>query len=315
MSTNDVISIAEILPLSYGIRRLDFSYNAVSTAGIMAMATAMNLNRNITRIDLFPVLDSSSTTADLLMYTITLAMAFGILSGLYGEFMQAVGASQRVFELLERVPAIPISGGASIRNFRGKIEFRDVHFAYQSRKDQPVLKGITLTLEPGSILALNTDQHRDHPLTNPVLRFYDVSRGSIVLDNKMDLKIVDPLWYRSQIGYVSQEPVLFSGTIAENIMYGWQHADRTPTQQQIIEAAQQANAHQFISQFPKGYDTEVGERGVQLSGGQKQRIALARAFLMSPKILLLDEATSALDAESEHLVQEAIDRAMQGVSH
>lgn len=171
-----------------------------------------------------------------------------------------------------------------------------------------------------------------------LLRFYDPDKGYILLDNRLDLRSADPMWYRREIGYVSQEPVLFTGTIGENISYGWagssnyystgsssgslnnashdsnslNNNSNSASQQDIITAAKKANAHDFIMQFPKGYDTKVGERGVMLSGGQKQRIAIARAFLLNPKILLLDEATSALDAESESLVQEAIDRAMVG---
>ncbi|KAJ3060195.1 hypothetical protein HK102_009624 [Quaeritorhiza haematococci] len=148
-----------------------------------------------------------------------------------------------------------------------------------------------------------------------ILRFYDPSTGSILLDRATDLRVVDPQWYRTEIGYVSQEPVLFSGTVKENIAYGWHGKGEeggAVTDEEIVEAARKANAHDFISAFPEGYQTVVGERGVRLSGGQKQRIAIARAFLLNPKILLLDEATSALDAESEHLVQEAIDRAMIG---
>jgi ABC-type multidrug transport system fused ATPase/permease subunit len=140
-------------------------------------------------------------------------------------------------------------------------------------------------------------------------RFYDVSTGSITLDGH-DIRDLDMKWLRSQMSYVQQEPQLFGLSIRDNIMYGIHRTD--VTQDEIERAAKEANAHEFISKFPDGYDTLVGERGVQLSGGQKQRIAIARALLPQPRLLLLDEATSALDAESEHLVQEAIDKAVVG---
>jgi ABC-type multidrug transport system fused ATPase/permease subunit len=140
-------------------------------------------------------------------------------------------------------------------------------------------------------------------------RFYDVCDGSVTLDGH-DIRKLDIKWLRSQMAYVQQEPQLFGLTIRENIMYGV-HRENI-TQEEIETVAKEANAHEFISQFPDGYDTLVGERGIQLSGGQKQRIAIARALLPQPRLLLLDEATSALDAESEHLVQEAIDKAVIG---
>lgn len=139
-------------------------------------------------------------------------------------------------------------------------------------------------------------------------RFYDVTSGSVTIDGH-DIRNLDMNWLRSHIAYVQQEPQLFGLTVRENIAYGM---DREVTQDEIEAVAKEANAHEFISQWPDGYDTLVGERGIQLSGGQKQRIAIARALLPGPKILLLDEATSALDSESEHLVQEAIDKAIVG---
>ncbi|KAH6568556.1 hypothetical protein BASA62_005353 [Batrachochytrium salamandrivorans] len=248
-----------------------------------------------------------------LLYTMTLAMSFGVLSSLFGEFMQAIGSSQRIFEIMDTVPEIPLSGGAVIRDFNGKIEFKDVGFSYPVREDAVVLKDVSLVLEPGTVLALvGPSGQGKTTIMSLILRFYDVDKGSIVLDDRLDIRVVDPMWYRREIGYVSQESVLFSGTIFENICYGWHRTDRDPTEAEIVHAATQANAHQFIEELPEKYNTTVGERGAQLSGGQRQRIAIARAFLLNPKILLLDEATSALDSESEHLVQEAIDRAMEG---
>ena len=142
------------------------------------------------------------------------------------------------------------------------------------------------------------------------MRFYDPNSGDIYVDNK-PLKDYDLRWLHTQIGYVSQEPVLFGATIRENIVYGLRHHIK---ESEMIEAAKTANAHDFINSFPDGYDTLVGERGIRLSGGQKQRVCIARAILMNPKILLLDEATSALDAESEYLVQDALEKIMIGRS-
>jgi ABC-type multidrug transport system fused ATPase/permease subunit len=142
-------------------------------------------------------------------------------------------------------------------------------------------------------------------------RFYDVTKGSITLDGN-DIRSLDLKWYRRQIGFVQQEPQLFGLTIRQNVCYGILENEQSITDEEVYEACRKANAHDFIQEWPNGYDTLVGERGVKLSGGQKQRIAIARALLINPRILLLDEATSALDAESEHLVQEAIDKAVQG---
>jgi ABC-type multidrug transport system fused ATPase/permease subunit len=156
---------------------------------------------------------------------------------------------------------------------------------------------LSIVFEPGKVTALvGPSGQGKTTLLSLMLRFYDVCGGSILLDGKMDLRVADPQWLRSEIGYVSQEPVLFNASIKENIMFGWK-GPGLPLESEILYAAQQANAHEFITSFPQGYDTLVGERGARLSGGQRQRIAIARAFLLNPKILLLDEATSALDAE------------------
>ncbi|KAJ3227468.1 Multidrug resistance protein 1 [Clydaea vesicula] len=249
-----------------------------------------------------------------LMYTLSLAICFGALSSLWGDFMQCIGSSQRIFELIDdKIPKIGTSGGITLTNFKGKISFKNVSFVYPTRKDAPVLKGLNLDLEPGKILALvGPSGQGKSTVMSLILRFYDPVEGDILLDDRLNLRNTDLEWYRGEIGLVSQEPVLFSGTIRENIAYGWNRKDRLPLDEEIFEAAKKANAHEFVQAFPEGYNTIVGERGVRLSGGQKQRLAISRAFLLNPKILLLDEATSALDAESEHLVQEAIDRAMIG---
>jgi ATP-binding cassette subfamily B protein len=183
-----------------------------------------------------------------------------------------------------------------------------VSFAYPTRPDVEVLQGVELSVEPGEVVALvGPSGSGKTTIASLIGRLYDPDKGRILLDGR-PLKGLDPRWLRQQIGVVSQEPILFSTSIAANIRYGREDA----TDAQVEAAARAANAHEFISRFPEGYKTEVGERGVQLSGGQKQRVAIARAVLRDPRILILDEATSALDAESEALVKDALERLMEG---
>lgn len=188
----------------------------------------------------------------------------------------------------------------------GEIEFTNVSFAYPTRPNTLVFNGLSLKIEAGKTVALVGPSGGGKSTTVAMLeRFYDPTSGSITLDG-VDLREINVRWLRDNIGLVSQEPVLFARTIYENLAYGMSGA----TEEDIIRAAKSANAHDFISQFPNGYHTEVGDKGAQLSGGQKQRIAIARVLLKNPKILLLDEATSALDSESEYVVQEALDDLM-----
>ncbi|XP_032239123.2 ABC transporter B family member 25 [Nematostella vectensis] len=239
------------------------------------------------------------------LYTVNVAMAFAFLSSLYGDFMQAVGASFRMFELMDRVPKIKMEGGVILPSFKEPIVFDDVRFSYPSREDTEVLKALSFKINPGETVALvGPSGGGKSTVISLIERFYDPMTGNIRIGDT-DISLLDLAWYRKKIALVSQEPVLFATTIASNIAYG-----RDASQEEIEEAARQANAHDFITTFEDGYKTQVGERGVKLSGGQKQRVAIARALLMDPEILLLDEATSALDAESEHFVKEAIDRAM-----
>ncbi|ESP02536.1 hypothetical protein LOTGIDRAFT_171935 [Lottia gigantea] len=250
---------------------------------------------------------SPGVLTSFLLYTLQVALAFALLSSLYGDFMQALGASLRIFELFDRKPLVSSENGDILPMFDGHVEFKNVHFTYPSRPETPVIKGINLTVSPGQVVALvGPSGGGKSTIVSLIERFYDPDSGSISLGGQ-DLTSLDPQWFRQKIAMVSQEPTLFACSIKENIAYG-----RNATDAEIVEAAKQANAHEFIQTFESGYDTLVGERGVRLSGGQKQRIAISRALIMDPVILLLDEATSALDAESEHLVQEAIDRAMKG---
>ncbi|KAL0377488.1 UNVERIFIED_CONTAM: putative multidrug resistance protein [Sesamum radiatum] len=200
-------------------------------------------------------------------------------------FSEASAAAERIKEVINRVPKIDSDSveGQILQNVSGEVEFKHIEFAYPSRPESIIFQDFNLK------------------------RFYDPLGGEILLDgvaiDKLQLK-----WLRSQMGLVSQEPALFATSIKENILFGKEDA----SMEEVIEAAKASNAHNFITQLPQGYDTQVGERGVQMSGGQKQRIAIARAIIKAPKILLLDEATSALDSESERVVQEALDKAAVG---
>nr|WP_216627298.1 ABC transporter transmembrane domain-containing protein [Corallococcus exercitus] len=243
-----------------------------------------------------------------LIYTMLVAVSLGSLADLWADFMRASGAAERVFELMDRPPAIPANEGERPATVEGLVELRGVHFAYPTRPDVPVLQGIDLTLKAGEVVAVvGSSGAGKSTLAALLSRFYDPIQGQLLLDGR-PLPSLDPSWLRRHVGMVAQEPLLFSCSIADNIRYGRPDA----TDAQVEAAARAANAHDFIQRFPDGYRTEVGERGVQLSGGQKQRVAIARAVLKDPRILILDEATSALDAESEHLVKDALDRLMQG---
>jgi len=201
------------------------------------------------------------------------------------------------------------AGGERLRSATGEVTLENVSFSYPSRPDTNVLNGINLTLSPGRVVALvGPSGAGKSTVTHLIEQFYIPKKGRIMFDG-IDIRNLDVRFLRHMIGLVSQEPVLFATTIAENIKYGM---SREVSQEEIEHAAKLANAHQFIIEQQDGYNTMVGERGIQLSGVQKQRVAIARAIVKNPLILLLDEATSALDAESEHLVQDALDRLMKG---
>ncbi len=250
---------------------------------------------------------SVGTLTSFLLYTFYLAFSLGALSGLYGDYQRAVGASQRVFELLAQEPVLR-PGSKILPEVVGKMELQQVVFAYPSRADVTVLERVDITLDPGRVVALVGPSGGGKSTVAALLsRFYDPLSGLVRLDG-VDLRELEPSWLRRQIGMVAQEPVLFAMSLGDNIRYGRPEA----TDAEVEAAAKAANAHDFIMALPEGYRTQVGERGVRLSGGQRQRIAIARALLKDPRVLVLDEATSALDAESEHLVQEALERLMKG---
>jgi len=252
------------------------------------------------------------TTGDLISYmlfALQTVFAFQSLLSIFPQFMEAIGASVRVFELLDRVPRVNYDGGIiPPHGIEGRVTFDNVHFHYPSRPDAEVLDGVSCDVVPGKTMAIVGPSGSGKSTSISLIsRFYDVDKGKVMIDG-VDVRTYDPQWLRMQIGLVSQEPVLFAMSIEENIMYGSEGA----TMAQVQRAAKMANAHDFIMRIPDAYKAQVGERGVMLSGGQRQRIAISRAVLKDPKILLLDEATSALDSENEKLVQEALDRLMVG---
>jgi len=257
------------------------------------------------------VISGAMTTGDLvtfLLYTIIVAGAIGTFTGLYSQLQTSLGASKRVFEIMDEQsdleePATP----ETLDRVEGRVTFDGVAFSYDDR-DAEVLADVTLDVRPGETVALvGPSGAGKSTLVQLVPRFFDPNRGRVCLDgvDLVDLQISD---IRHSMAAVPQETQLFSGSIAENLRVG----KPTATDAELETAATAANAHEFIAGFPDGYDTIVGERGVKLSGGQRQRVAIARALLKDPRVLILDEATSSLDSESEGLVQDALDRLMVG---
>ncbi|OQS05969.1 ATP-binding cassette sub-family B member 10, mitochondrial-like, partial [Thraustotheca clavata] len=247
-----------------------------------------------------------------LMYTLYVGFSFAGMSSFYSDIMKGIGASQRVFELVDRVPEVVSSVNPKHlpAELKGDIEFKNIKFSYPARPEATIFDGLSLIVRPNETLAVVGPSGCGKSTIMALLaRFYELNHdgcdGQILIDG-IDVADLDPLELRSIIGTVSQEPPLFGATIAENIAYGLKEEvsiDR------IIDAAKQANAHDFIMSLPDQYNTHVGSKGLSLSGGQKQRVAIARALVKNPRILLMDEATSALDQESERLVQDAIDKA------
>ena len=246
-----------------------------------------------------------------LLYTITIAASIGALAGSFSASPYAVGAAERVFEILEMRPEIadPPDPVRLPTPVRGKVAYEGIWFRYHDDPSQPsTLEGIDLEVAPGEVVALvGPSGGGKTTLVSLLPRFWDVSRGHVRLDGH-DIRTLRLADLRGAIGVVPQEPALFSGTIRENIAYARPGASEA----EIVDAARAAHAHEFVERLPLGYDTVVGERGIKLSGGQRQRVAIARAILKDPAVLILDEATSNLDTESERLIEDALGRLLVG---
>jgi ABC-type multidrug transport system fused ATPase/permease subunit len=251
------------------------------------------------------------TAGDLTMFVIFSAFVGGTFAGfadMFSTLQKTIGATQRVRELLKNTPEqLSFESNKTQPIYKGNIEFKSIHFSYPSRPEIQVLNNFSLKVNAGTQVAIvGPSGAGKSTLAALLLRFYEPNSGQVVFD-EMPSKQIPLTEWRSQMAYVPQDVILFGGSILENIAYGLEHID----EKEVEAAARKANAHDFITKFPEGYQTLVGERGIKLSGGQRQRIAIARAILKNPKILILDEATSSLDSESELLVQEALENLMQ----
>jgi len=285
-------------------------YGMTGLSGNLIIVTVLYYGGNLVTSDVLTV----GNLASFVLYSAYVGIGLSGVSTFYAEVMKGVGASTRLWELVDKQPAIPVSGGIiPHKPTAGHIKFQNVTFAYPTREDVPILTNLNLSIPPNTVVAVvGGSGSGKSTLGSLLLRLYEPHSGRITLDG-VDIRELDPSFLRRYIGTVSQEPVLFSTSIRNNITYGAMDQSSV-TQDQLEMAAMEANAHKFISEFPDGYDTLVGERGVMLSGGQKQRVAIARAILKNPGILLLDEATSALDSQSEHEVKIALERIMKGRS-
>lgn len=250
-----------------------------------------------------------SQLSEFLLYAVFIGGSIGGLANVYTNIQKTIGATEDLFEILDKTgEQIDIETAKEIKGFKGKIAFSEVEFTYPSRPDMKVLKSISFTANHDEQVALvGPSGAGKSTLIQLIMQFYQPEKGTIYFDDQAAEKY-QLTELRNQMAFVPQDVLLFGGTIRENIAYGKPSASF----EEIIAAAKKANATEFIDTFPQGYDTIVGERGIQLSGGQRQRIAIARAVLKNPKILLLDEATSSLDSESEKLVKQALDKLMKG---
>ncbi|HSG63143.1 MAG TPA: ABC transporter transmembrane domain-containing protein [Pseudomonadales bacterium] len=248
---------------------------------------------------------SGGDLAAFVFYAVMVAGSMGSITEVLGDLQRAAGATERLIELLhmENMIVPPVKPASLPADPQADIELRDVCFSYPTRPDHLAVDNVSLRVGKGKTLALvGASGAGKSTIIDLLLRFYDVQRGEILFDG-VNIRNVDPLELRQHIGLVPQQPTLFSGTVLDNIRYGCPNA----SEDEVISAAKSAYAHEFIERLPHGYNSQVGEAGVRLSGGQRQRLAIARAILKNPDLLLLDEATSALDADSEYMVQKALD--------
>jgi ATP-binding cassette subfamily B protein len=254
---------------------------------------------------------SGGELAAFVFYSLIVGSALGTLSEVIGELQRAAGAAERIAELLQarnEIQAPPVGLQRTSARVSGRLQVRELVFAYPSRPTAPAIRGLNLDIEPGETVALvGPSGAGKSTLFDLLLRFYDPQQGQILIDG-LDVRSLDPKDLRRHFALVSQSPALFFGTVEENLRYGQPQA----SDEQVQAAARIAHAHEFIMELPRGYQTPLGEAGLGLSGGQRQRLAIARALLVDAPILLLDEATSALDAQSEHLIQQALPTLMQG---
>uniref|UniRef100_A0A8B9KNW3 ATP-binding cassette, sub-family B (MDR/TAP), member 5 n=1 Tax=Astyanax mexicanus TaxID=7994 RepID=A0A8B9KNW3_ASTMX len=290
--------------------------SALETSGKISTETVENFKTVValTKEDVFfrKFNDSLAEPYKVFSVIIFAAMSIGQSSSFAPDFAKAKVAAGRILSLLEKTPEIDIysEAGDKPMNFKGDIEFHELHFSYPTRPNIKILQGLNVSVRQGQTLALVGGSGCGKSTSIQLLeRFYNPAGGQVFADG-MDTRMLNLAWLRSQLGLVSQEPILFDCTITENIQYG--DNSRVVSQEEVEEAAKNANIHEFILNLPERYNTRVGDKGTQLSGGQKQRIAIARALVRNPKVLLLDEATSALDTESEKIVQKALDDARQG---
>jgi ABC-type multidrug transport system fused ATPase/permease subunit len=242
------------------------------------------------------------------MYTIMMGASIGSLPDLYASIQKSIGATENLMDIIGKEDEKSLFNGQLKPEITGDISFENVAFSYPQRNDISVLKGISFRAKRNETIALvGSSGSGKSTISSLLLNLYSINSGNILIDG-VDIRDIETEHLRKHMAIVPQEVILFAGSIKENILFGNPEA----TEAQLIEAAKQANAWEFIQSFPEGLNTQVGDRGIQLSGGQKQRIAIARAIIKDPTILILDEATSALDSESEKLVQDALDKLMSG---